>query len=242
MDGANILADPNFSSHIFYIIRRRSKIPKAIRSLPPVNLILISHAHYDHLDLPTLRRLLRGTPIIVPPGVEAVVKWARMRQILTLELWESYRLGKLAITAVPAKHFPGRPPFFPRTQYQGYVVEGSATVYFAGDSGLFEGMAEIGKKWDIDLALLPIGAYRPPPFRRHHMSPEDAVEAGRKLKAKAIVPIHWGTFKLSLEPFDEPTQLLEQAAKDAGLLQKIKILLPGQAVSVTQSGKVEKVK
>ena len=242
MDGMNILADPNFSRHIFYIIRRRSKIPKTIRSLPPIDLILISHAHYDHLDLPTLRKLPRATPIVVPPGVQAVVKWARMKRIITLQQWETHHIGKVTVTAVPAKHFPGRPPLYPLTGYQGYVIEGSATVYFAGDTGYFDGMAEIGESWDIDVALLPIGAYQPPPFRRHHMSPEDAVEAGRMLKAKAIVPIHWGTFKLSLEPFDEPTRRLEQAAREANLLPKIRILLPGQAVSVTESGSIERVK
>jgi L-ascorbate metabolism protein UlaG (beta-lactamase superfamily) len=241
MDGMNVLADPNFSRHIFFIIRRRSKVPKTIRNLPPIDLILISHAHYDHLDLPTLRRLSRETPIIVPPGVKAVVKWARMKKIIILEEGESYRLGEVAITAVPAKHFPGRPPFFPRTGYQGYVIDGSATVYFAGDSGIFEGMTEIGRKWAIDIALLPIGAYQPPPFRRHHMSPEDALEAGRRLRTKAIVPIHWGTFKLSLEPFDEPTRRLEQAAEGAKLSSKVRILLPGQSVRVGSKGSIEAV-
>jgi L-ascorbate metabolism protein UlaG (beta-lactamase superfamily) len=147
----------------------------------------------------------------------------------------------VTVTAVAARHFSGRPPFFHGTGYQGYVIDGGATVYFAGDSGLFAGMREIGEKWNIDVALLPIGAYQPPPFRRHHMSPEDAIEAARRLRARALVPIHWGAFKLSLEPFDEPVRRLKRAAGKANLSSKIHVLSPGQSISVTGTGSIEAV-
>lgn len=240
MEGMNILSDPNFSRHIFFFIRRRSRIPPTVRNLPRLDLILISHGHYDHLDLPTLRNLPRGTPVAAPPGLETLLRWAGMKHVLTLAEWQSHRLGDVTVTAVPARHFRGRPPLFPTAGYQGYVIEGRASVYFAGDSALFEGMNAIGERWDIDVALLPIGAYPPPAFRRHHMSPEDAIEAGRRLRAKVIVPIHWGAFKLSLEPFDEPVPRLEQAAREAGLSSSVRILLPGQSISIedtsTQDG------
>lgn len=232
MDGLNILSDPNFSRHIFFFIRRRNRIPTIVRNLPRLDLILISHGHYDHLDLPTLRKLPRETPVVAPPGLETLLRWAGMKHVVTLREWQSHRLGGVTVTAVPAQHFRGRPPLLPTSGYQGYVIDGRATAYFAGDSALFEGMNAIGERWDIDVALLPIGAYQPPAFRRHHMSPEDAIEAGRRLRAKVIVPIHWGAFKLSLEPLDEPVLRLEEAAREANLSSRVRILLPGQSISV----------
>jgi len=232
MDGLNILSDPNFSRHIFFFIRRRSPIPTIVRNLPQLDLILVSHGHYDHLDLPTLRKLPRETPVVAPPGLETLLRWAGMKHVVTLREWQSHQLGRVTVTAVPARHFPGRPPLFPNAGYQGYVIEGRTNAYFAGDSALFEGMNAIGERWDIDVALLPIGAYEPPAFRRFHMSPEDAIEAGRRLRAKIIVPIHWGAFKLSLEPFDEPVLRLEEAAREANLSSRVRILLPGQSISV----------
>ncbi len=202
------------------------------RDLPPLDLIAVSHGHYDHLDLPTIRKLPRKTPAVAQAGLATVLTWGARKHVITLHKWESHRLGDVTVTAVPAAHFLGRPPFFPISKFQGYVIEGDATVYFAGDTGLFDGLSEIGRKWDIDVALLPIGAYSPRSFRRHHMSPEDAVEAGRMLGAKVVVPIHWGAFKLSLEPLDEPVPRLERAARKAKCSSMVKVLAPGRSVSI----------
>jgi L-ascorbate metabolism protein UlaG (beta-lactamase superfamily) len=232
MNGKAILTDPNLSRHIFFVIWRRTGIPVNIRDLPPLDLILISHGHYDHLDLPTLRKLPRKVPVLAAPGLEMVLKWARKSTVIALGKWKPYRLDDVVVTAVPAKHFLGRPPLFPVSRYQGYVIEGDATVYFAGDTGLFDGMRKIGEKWDIDVALLPIGAYSPPSFRRHHMSPEDAIEAALMLRARAIVPIHWGSFRLSLEPMSEPVERLTRAAEKAGVSSMLRILAPGQSISL----------
>jgi len=239
MNGMNILTDPHLGRHIMFFLWRKSALPLRIKNLPPLNVVLISHGHYDHLDLPTLRKLPREIPVVAAPGLETILRLAGRRQVVTLREWESQSFGKIEITAVPAQHFMGRPPFFPASKYQGYIIEGDATVYFAGDSAIFDGMSEIGWKWDIDVALLPIGAYEPPSFRRHHMSPEDAVEAGRRLRAKAIVPIHWGAFKLSLEPMSEPVPRLRRAAAQAGCASSVKILSPGESVSVLGDGSVE---
>ncbi|MBI4831272.1 MAG: MBL fold metallo-hydrolase [Candidatus Lindowbacteria bacterium] len=228
MNGLRVLTDPNFSRHIFFIIRRRNRLPIRVRDLPPIDLVLISHGHYDHLSLSTLRKLPRETQVVAPTGLGRILKWAGMKHVVVLRVGEEHCMRDVTVTAVPAQHFRGRPPFFPHTGYQGYVISGMETVYFAGDSGLFGGMAEIGNRWNIDIALLPIGAYQPPPFRRHHMSPEDAIEAAQMLRAKTIVPIHWGTFRLSLEPFDEPIERLLKAAEKAHMSSKLKILEPGQ--------------
>ncbi len=239
MNGLNILTDPHFGRHIFFFLRRYDKVPRQARRLPPIDLALISHGHYDHLDLPTLRKLPRKTPVIAPSGLGTVLKLARKRRVVTLGEWDAHRIGKVNVTAVPAEHFLGRPPLFPASKYQGYIIEGDATVYFAGDSAIFDGMSEIGLRWDIDVALLPIGAYSPPSFRRHHMSPEDAIEASRMLGAKAVVPIHWGAFKLSLEPMVEPIARLERAANKAGCSSAVKVLSPGESISVGKDGSIE---
>lgn len=236
MNGINILADPNFSHHIFFVIWRQNRIPMKIRDLPRLDLILISHGHYDHLDRRTIRRLPKDTPVIVPFGLKRALKFMGKEDIITLGKWKKHRVGDVTVTAVPAEHFMGRPPLFPITGYQGYVIEGDATVYFAGDTGMFDEFSEIGLRWDIDIALLPIGAYSPPSFRRHHMSPEDAIEAGRILRAKSVVPIHWGAFKLSLEPMREPLPRLKRAAIEAKCPSLLKILSPGQSISIRGEG------
>lgn len=239
MNGMNILTDPHLGRHIFFFIRRRDSVPLRVRELPPLDLLLVSHGHYDHLDLPTLRKLPSDIPVVAAPGLRGVLRWARKRRVVTLGEWESRKFGDIKVTAVPAEHFLGRPPLFPHSKYQGYIIEGDSTVYFAGDSGIFDGLSEIGYRWDIDVALLPIGAYNPPSFRRHHMAPEDAIEAGRMLRAKAIVPIHWGSFKLSLEPMSEPIPRLRRAARDAGCSSMVKILSPGESISVDGNDSIE---
>jgi len=236
MNDVNILIDPNFSRHIFFIIWRRNKIPMKIRELPHLDLILISHGHYDHLDRATVRRLPKDTPVVVPFGLKRALQWMGMKNVITLGKWKRHYVGDVTITSVPAEHFMGRPPLFPITGYQGYVIEGDATVYFAGDTGMFEGFSQIGLRWDIDVALLPIGAYSPPSFRRHHMSPEDALEAGRMLRAKSIVPIHWGAFKLSLEPMREPLPRLKRVAIESNHSSMLRMLSPGQSISVRGEG------
>jgi L-ascorbate metabolism protein UlaG (beta-lactamase superfamily) len=231
----HILTDPNLSRRIAYFIFRKSKPPTEAAALPPIDLVLISHGHYDHLDLPTLKKLPGRPTIVVPPGIERLVRRIARKRIVTLQPWEEYQEKEVTITAVPAKHFGGRHPLYPRTGYQGYVIHGSAVIYFAGDTGFFAGLSEIAKRWKVDAALLPVGAYEPPPFRRNHMSPEDAVEAAHILQTKLLVPIHWGTFKLSLEPLSEPIPRLLNAAGRAGIGELVRVLEPGETVFVDRS-------
>ncbi|RJP23892.1 MAG: MBL fold metallo-hydrolase [Candidatus Abyssobacteria bacterium SURF_5] len=227
----NIITDPNLSRRISLFIRRRSALPFTAAALPRIDLALVSHGHYDHLDVPTLKKLGKDVPVVAPPGLERVLKRAS-RQVITLAPWEQIKLQQVNITAVPAKHFGGRPPLYFCTGYQGYIIEGSAVIYFAGDTGLFDGISDIANRWKIDAALLPVGAYEPPPFRENHMAPEDAVEAAHILRARALIPIHWGAFKLSLEPFTEPIPRLLQAAERAGMKETIRVLEPGESLTI----------
>ena len=119
MNGLNIIADPIFSRHVFFFVWRRGGVPMKVEELPPIDLILISHGHYDHLDLPTIRKLPREIPVITPPGLRTVLKWARRKRVVTLREWESHHADEVTVTAVPAKHFHGRPPLFPVSKFQG---------------------------------------------------------------------------------------------------------------------------
>lgn len=205
LEGKNILTDPNFSNWI-WVVKRRVAAGFQQKDLPPLSLILISHAHYDHFDEDTLKKIDKKIPIIVPKGVDKYAKEVGFEKITVLSPWESTEVEGIKITAVPAKHFHGRNPYTDNTtEFQGYIIEAEGKIiYFAGDTGMFDGFKEIGSRFSIDAALLPISAYDPPSFRRNHLSPEDALEAFEMLGARRMIPIHWGSFSLSREPFNEP--------------------------------------
>lgn len=212
LNKTKILTDPIFSNRI-KIIKRINPPGFKISELPKIDLILISHGHYDHFDIPSLKNFPRYIPIIVPKGIILILKRLGFENVNVMEPWQEIFIGKTKITAVPAKHFKGRSPIHPFIKYQGYVIENKKTVYFSGDTGFFESFKEIGNKFKIDIVILPIGAYKPDSFRENHMSPEDALDAFKILKAKKLIPCHWGAFKLSDEPIDEPPKRLLTFAK-----------------------------
>ncbi len=227
MGKAVIVTDPNLSTRI-WTIRRKSKPGLTQAQLETVNLVLISHGHYDHLDLRTVRRLQRDAVVVVPKGLERYFVRYGFKDVRTLAWWEQTTVHGLRIVAVPAKHFQGRNPLV-RSEYQGYVIDGGFQLYFAGDTGWFDGFKEIGSIFRLDLALLPIGAYKPWSAFGHHMTPENCIRAMEDLQVKHMIPIHWGAFRLSLEPLDEPVRRLKQAAQRAGLGDTVVVLEPGQA-------------
>jgi len=217
LDGRSFLTDPVLSDSIPGFIGRN--VPPAIPwgELPPIDAALVSHNHYDHLDLPTLKRL--GVRVVAGLGTDRLL---RREKLLTTELgwWQSTEVGGVRITFVPAQHFSQR-GLSDRNEalWGGFVIEGSsATVYHAGDTAAFEGFREIGRRFRIDGALLPIGAYDPRWFMEAvHVDPEQAVEAFEQLGAATLLAMHWGTFKLSDEPLDEPPRRLEAERLRRGL-------------------------
>lgn len=227
------ITDPIFSKRIAHFFSRR-KIPLGARveDLPPIDSILISHGHYDHLDAPTLKKFAKDTPIVVSKSLRKIIARLGFSDIRSLSWWDGTKIGEIAVIAVPAFHFAGRPPRLLRNDYQGYVIEGERIVYFAGDTGLQNDFEKIREKFEIDLALLPIGAYSPRSFRRHHLSPEDAIRAMELLKAKKMIPIHWGTFGLSIEPITEPPERLAKVIKEHHLEDRVLILKPGERAEV----------
>lgn len=229
LDGMNFLTDPMFSDCAVIIPR---VTPPGVRfeDLPQIDFVIISHNHYDHLDLGTLERLDTSTVIIVPRGVSQLLLEEGIKNVRELDWWQSTQVGSLRITAVPCQHFSGRGLLdTDKTGWNSYVVEGGQTVYHAGDTGYFEGFKEIGEKFSIDIALIPIGAYKPRWFMKEkHVDPYEAVQAFKDLRAKWLVPIHWGTFRLSLEPMDEPPQLVQEIAQKESISAQVLLLKHGE--------------
>ena len=203
MDEQNFLTDPLYLKRL-YILKRRHPPGVPFQDLPKLDFILISHGHLDHMDLKTLNLFPRSLPIVIPKRLKKYLTDLGFRDVRTLSWGEDTFIGFLNILALPAQHIPGRSLFETRSVPQSYLVQGTRTIFFCGDSGLTQEFQKIGMAYAVDLALLPIGSYRPAFFRRIHMNPEDALQAMEMLRARKSLPIHWGTFRLSLEPLDEP--------------------------------------
>jgi L-ascorbate metabolism protein UlaG (beta-lactamase superfamily) len=231
--GVNILTDPVWServSPIAWIGPKRKRAPGiALEDLPPIDIILLSHNHYDHLDLPTLRRLnARGkSRIAVPLGVGALVPGAR-----ELDWGGSITLAGIAIHAVPAYHFSARGPFDRnKTLWCGYFIDtGATTIYFAADTGFGDHFAQIRERFGAPrVALLPIGAYEPRWFMSPiHMGPDEAVRAHAILGARTSIAIHHGTFQLADDGLDTPKRELLRCRADDSFL----VLNNGESVTL----------
>jgi L-ascorbate metabolism protein UlaG (beta-lactamase superfamily) len=231
--GVTILTDPIYSWTIGFIIPRFRKPGILFNDLPPIDVVLISHNHHDHLNLRTLRRLRRKrqSMVIVPPGLRTYVHRAGFENIRELNWWEGSICGDVVIHSVPAKHWGKRTVWEGEVGYCGYVVEGNGeSIYFAGDTGYGSHFAEIGRRFSLEVALLPIGAYKPYAwFKNIHLNPSTAVRAFADLGAKHLVPIHWGTFKISDEPLGEPPRLLEEEAGRVEISPRLHILRNGES-------------
>ena len=208
LGGVLVATDPIWSDRISGVIKRLAPPGVALDSLPPLDVVTVSHNHYDHLDVPTLRRIGNRALYVTLPGNAPFLRAAGLDNIVELDWWQSHRIGALEITAVPARHWSMRAPWNRNeTLWGGFVFRGpEGAAYHSGDTALFDGFAEIGERaGPIDWAMLPIGAYEPRWFMEpQHMNPEDAGQAFERLGARHLVAMHWGTFKLTDEPLGEP--------------------------------------
>ena len=233
--GQNIVIDPNFARWLF-VLKRLRQPGIRIRDLPPVDLVLVTHAHFDHLHRQSLRTIARQTyrqrgsspTLVIPHNVFDLVSDLGYREIVELEWWNTYRHGNVDVTHVPSRHWGARIIKDSHRGYGGYVLRGGRhSVYHAGDTAYFSGFRDIGRRLAPEIALLPIGAYNPPTFRNVHASPADATRAFLDLHSQWMVPMHYGTFRLSHEPIEEPLQLLEQEAEAAGVRDQVVVLEEG---------------
>jgi L-ascorbate metabolism protein UlaG (beta-lactamase superfamily) len=218
LDGVSVLVDPVFSESLGPGIRRQR--PPAITSnaLPNIDAQLVTHNHRDHLDLPSLTSVQR--PVIAGLGLAEFFNGHGLA-CTELAWWESTRVGPVTVRFVPSQHWSRRGLNDANaTLWGGFIIEGSsARIYHSGDTAYFGGFTEIGKRFGpIDAALLPIGAYDPAWFMsKQHMNPEEAARAFSDLGAREFVAMHWGTFRLTDEPLDEPPERLRAEWQRRGL-------------------------
>ena len=231
MGGLNFLTDPIWSdwpSPVRFVGPRRYVKPGiTIENLPPIDFVLISHNHYDHLDLPTLKALASRDPktsFFVPLGNGGLLRSQGILKVREMDWGDSVTVEGTTVHCLPTQHWSKRGLTDTRkTLWSSWAVIGPAKrFYFAGDTGYFSGFQEIGKKLGpFDLAAMPIGAYEPKAMMRAtHMNPEEAVRAVGDLHAKAALAIHFGTFDLSDEPLDEPPRRFKKEATNVGLGEK----------------------
>jgi L-ascorbate metabolism protein UlaG (beta-lactamase superfamily) len=236
LDGVSLLVDPVLGDRMGPASVISRNVPPALRpeDLPRIDACLVSHDHWDHMDVPTLRAV--GAPVLGGLGTDAPLVREKLAHV-PLRWWQTVRVRDVAITFVPAQHFSGRGlGGRDRTLWGGFVIQGSsATLYHAGDTGYFSGFKEIGRRFpSIDAALIPIGAYDPRWFMSPvHVDPEEALQAFEDLGARTFVAMHWGTFKQSDEPLDEPPVRLEaERVRRAIPPQRVKVLAVGETLEV----------
>jgi N-acyl-phosphatidylethanolamine-hydrolysing phospholipase D len=234
MAGLNILIDPVWSeraSPLPFLGPRRWVSPGVeFDRLPPIDLVVLSHDHYDHLDAPTITRLVERYPAAVwysPLGTADFLRHRGARDVVERDWWDEGSVGEVHLTCVPAQHFSGRTLGKRNsTLWSGWTLRApDRTLFFAGDTGLHPEFSSIAARCGpIDVAILPIGAYEPRWFMGSvHMNPEDCLKAVAQLKAAQegkrliVAAAHWGTFKLTDEPMDEPPTLMRQEWRTSGL-------------------------
>lgn len=225
--GVNLLVDPNWARWL-KVIKRLREPGLELNALPDIDAVLVTHAHFDHLDRRTLRRVAREQPIVVPRNVGRLVQGLGFNRVHELDVWQSMRLGPVKVTLTPAHHWGARMVADSHRGFGGFLIEVEGrTIFHCGDSAYFPGFEEIGKKTAVDVALMPIGAYDTPSKREVHMTPEDALQAFVELGAQTLVPMHYGTFPLSYEPPWEPPSRLIECAGAQGLLNRVRFLREG---------------
>ncbi len=235
----NVLTDPmwsEFSSPVRVVGPRRTMAPgMALSELPPIDLVVQSHDHYDHLDLPTVRALAARFPDaewLVPLGLSRWLARRGVRRVRELDWWDEGIVDGVRVGAVPAQHFSGRGPKRNHALWCGWTfraTEAGRAVYFVGDTGYFPGFGEIAeRRGPFDAVLMPIGAYDPRWFMRPaHLDPEEAVRAYSEVAGRQpgrpldLVAMHWGTFKLTEEPLLEPPERLRAAWERAALPERL---------------------
>ncbi|NMO97268.1 MBL fold metallo-hydrolase [Paenibacillus lemnae] len=245
-EGLNIVTDPVWAKRMAFT-KRLGEPGIPITDIPPLDVILISHSHYDHLHVASIRKLYRAdTTIVVPVGLRKKMMAKGFRRVIEMQWWETITIRDVDISFVPTQHWTRRTPFDTNTSHWGgFVLEphtGSRdetrllppNLYFAGDSGYFPGFKDIGRRFNIHIALMPIGAYEPEWFMTsQHVNPEEALQAFLDVEAETMIPMHYGTFKLADDTAQEALERMEAERARLGIQEEqIRVLKYGETFRV----------
>ncbi|AIE60283.1 MBL fold metallo-hydrolase [Bacillus methanolicus] len=232
MNGLNILTDPVWAKWMGFQ-KRLTEPGIPIAKLPEIDIVVISHGHYDHLDFGSIRKL-KGSPVFyVPIGLKSAFTRRGYKNVIEANWWDTFSDRTLSLSFVPAQHWTRRSLCDTNTSHWGgWVIENEGrSVYFAGDTGYFRGFQEIADRFEIDIVLMPIGAYEPEWFMSvSHINPEDAIKAFLELKGKVFIPMHYGAYRLA---DDTGPEALERMQKEWDRLKLDKNLLKVLAIGET---------
>jgi N-acyl-phosphatidylethanolamine-hydrolysing phospholipase D len=208
-----------------------------LKQIPPADHILITHGHYDHLDIATLKCFDRATHVISPLGYDDVFDDVGMKNRSALDWYETHESGKHRVTFLPSNHWTMRNPVVGpnRSLWGSYIIETQQgyTIYVSGDTAYFDGFEQIGAQFAIDLAIFNLGAYEPRWFMASsHINPAETVKAFKELKAKKLMIVHWGTFRLGNEPVHFPPRDIALALHEEGLLDSLVPIKHGETLSI----------
>ena len=228
--GHSVMLDPNWAMW-HGPVRRQMQPGLPLRHVPELDLVLVTHAHFDHLHKPSLKVLQAREGIVVPRGSGRLVRRLGFPATHEMKIWDRLEFSDLEVVHTPSHHWGARYLHDTHRDYGGYLVRaGGKCVFHCGDSAYFDGFREIGRRHEIDIALMPIGAYEAPSGRDVHMNPEEAVRAFADLGARMMIPMHYGTFPLGNEPRDEPVERLLMEADRLGISERI--LIPEAGVGI----------
>lgn len=228
--GHSVVIDPNWANW-HGVVKRQRRPGLRLVELPEVDLVLVTHAHFDHLHKPSLKTLQAREGIVVPRGSESLVRKLGFPEVHEVKVWEELQFDDLEVVHTPSHHWGARFLHDTHRDYGGYVIRGGdKCIFHCGDSAYFPGFKEIGERHQIDIALMPIGAYDSPSGRDVHMNPEEAVQAFHEVGAKILIPMHYATFPLGNEPLEEPVDRLLTEADRLGISEQV--LIPEEGVGI----------
>lgn len=229
MNGLNMLTDPVWASRMG-LGKRLTEPGISLNDLPEIDVVLLSHGHYDHLDFPTIKKLKGNPTYYVPIGLGSAFKKRGYQKVIESNWDDSFEQNGLTFTFVPAQHWTRRILTDTNTSHWGgWIIENQEhSIYFVGDTGYFRGFQEIAQKFTIQTVLMPIGAYEPEWFMKlSHINPEDAVKAFLELEGKTFIPMHYGTYHLADDTGPEAISRLDaewsRLQLDATQLKKLLI-------------------
>jgi L-ascorbate metabolism protein UlaG (beta-lactamase superfamily) len=234
-----VMTDPLLRDRVTFLQRQGANPAPALLAERPPDIVLLSHLHYDHADLPSLRQLPSTTPVIAPKGSGSYLeRWAGV-QVHEVAEGDTVRVADVEISALPADHGLGLSIPRPMDACLSYVMRNRLSVYFAGDTGLFEGMHDVGREFNLDLALLPVWGYshRVGPG---HLTPLSAAEALTLLQPRVAVPIHWGSFRFfgpdslwqEVDYLKYPPYSFAEYASRLAPQTEVRVLQPGEWTSL----------